>query len=188
MNRKTVVLLLCLAVAALVVVPYTLGQPQDEPRPGGRQPGQPQDEPRSGVRQPGQPRQPGSPQEPGMPPIQPGMRYRGAFTGTHPEIERMDVMLQVIQRMRHVCFDPETSGMVALGAMKDDVPRKSEAVIKDFEDLLGKTKTLGLRNAIRIALKDLYKAQGEQEKVLDMLRAMVKENDAACQAETKEKK
>jgi len=96
--------------------------------------------------------------------------------------QQMGMMIEMLERLKHTCFDPTSAGMMAIGALKDDVRRKPAAVIKDLEDTLGMTKTLGLRNAIRLSLKDMYKAQGEDEKVLQHLRAMLAENDAAIQA------
>ena len=97
-------------------------------------------------------------------------------------MHRMNMMMEMLERLKHTCFDPTSAGIVAIGGLKDDVRRKPAEIIKDLEDTLGKTKTLGLRNAIRMSLKDIYKAQGEDEKVLQHLRAMLAENDAAIQA------
>jgi len=57
------------------------------------------------------------------------------------------------------------------------VPRRPGEIIEDLENVLSKTRTLGLRNAIRLTLKDLYKMQGNGKMVLKHLRAMVAEND-----------
>ena len=76
--------------------------------------------------------------------------------------------------------------MIAIGDLKDAVRRKPKEIIEDLETRLKKTKTLGLRNAIRLTLKDLYKAQGADEKVLDHLRTMLAENDAALQEHLEE--
>ncbi len=46
-------------------------------------------------------------------------------------------------------------------------------------------KTQGLRNAIRLTLKDIYKRQGENEKVIEHIKALIAENDKALQAEEK---
>ena len=67
--------------------------------------------------------------------------------------------------------------------VKDEVRRKQEQVLADLEGQLAKTRTLGLRNAIRLTLKDLYKARGDNEKVLGHLRKMIEENDAALSKE-----
>ncbi len=98
------------------------------------------------------------------------------------QAEHMDMMIKLIQRMKQVCFDPETVGVMAVGALKDEVRRKDEDIIKDLEEQLAKVKALGLRNAIRLTLKDLYKRQGKNEKVLEQLKALIAENDKALQA------
>lgn len=92
------------------------------------------------------------------------------------------MMIKLIQRMKQVCFDPETVGVMAVGALNDEVRRKDEDIIKDLEEQLAKVKALGLRNAIRLTLKDLYKRQGKNEKVLEQLKALIAENDKALQA------
>jgi len=91
--------------------------------------------------------------------------------------ERMEQMLQLIKRMERVCFEPSTAGLIAVGGLKDEVPRRPGEIIEDLENVLSKTRTLGLRNAIRLTLKDLYKMQGNGKMVLKHLRAMVAEND-----------
>ena len=120
---------------------------------------------------------------PGTPGPVPGIP-RGRGGQFRPEqVERMERMIGLIKRMQHICFDPATAGMIAIGGLKDEVRRKQEAVVADLEGQLAKTKTLGLRNAIRMMLKDLYKARGDDEKVLGHLRKMIEENDAALSKE-----
>ena len=100
-------------------------------------------------------------------------------------IGRMTSNLGLIEQMKRLCFDPAAAGLVAAGGLKDDVRRKSADVAKDLETQLAKTKTLGLRNAIRLTLREIYKRQDDDEKVLEHLRAMLAENDAALQAKKK---
>ncbi len=102
------------------------------------------------------------------------------------QAERMVQMIGLVQRMKQTCFDSEAVGVMAVGAMKDEVPRKDEDIIKDLEEQLASVKTHGLRNAIRLTLKDIYKRQGKNEKVIEHLKALIAENDKALQ--TKEKK
>lgn len=97
------------------------------------------------------------------------------------DIGRMTSNLGLIERMKRLCFDPAAAGLVAAGGLRDDVRRKSGDVAKDLETQLAKTKTLGLRNAIRLTLREIYKKQDDDEKVLEQLRAMLAENDAALQ-------
>ena len=93
----------------------------------------------------------------------------------------MERMMDLLHQMRRTAFDPGMAGMVAIGGLKDDVHRKPAEIIDDLEKQLAKTKSLGLRNALHLMLKDIYKAQAEDEKVLEHLRAMLAENDAALQ-------
>jgi len=97
---------------------------------------------------------------------------------------RLGRHIELIERMRHTSFDPAMAGLVALGALRTDVPRqKPEDVVKDLEDLLRQVKSLGLRNSIRMMLKDLYRHLGNDAKVVEHLKAVVLENDAAIQKE-----
>ena len=73
--------------------------------------------------------------------------------------------------------------MIAAAGLKDDVPRRPEEIIEDLESTLKKTRTLGLRNSIRLILRDLYRDRDEHDKVLDHLHQMLAENDAALQGE-----
>ena len=93
--------------------------------------------------------------------------------------ERIEMKLELIERLQYVCFDPAAAGLIATGGLKDDVSRESVEIIEDLESQLAKTKSLGLRNALHLALRDLYKADGNNEKVLEHLRAMLAENDRA---------
>jgi hypothetical protein len=90
---------------------------------------------------------------------------------------------QMIGHMGEAMFNPRIAGVIAIGGLKDAVGKKLPEKIKFFEAQLEKTKTLGLRNAIRLTLKDLYQANGDDEKVADQLKAMLEENDAAIQQE-----
>jgi len=102
------------------------------------------------------------------------------------QTEQMERMVELIELWREVCFDEGTAAMIAIGDLKDAVRRKPKEIIEDMEAQLKKTETLGLRNAIRLTLKDLYKAQGADGKVLDHLRMILAENDAALQEEFNE--
>ena len=113
-----------------------------------------------------------------------------SWIDAHPDFAADDAMqaeiAELIQRMQHTSFDPAVAGLVALGALRTDVPReKPEDIIKDLEDVLAQTKTLGLRNSIRMMLKDLYRDQDKHAKVLEHLKAVIAENDAALQEEKK---
>jgi hypothetical protein len=93
--------------------------------------------------------------------------------------ERFHRMGLLLARMKTATFSPAEAGLIAVGGLKEDVQRTDKEVIADLEQILPGTKSLGLRNAIRLQLRDLYKATGSHAKVLEHLRAMVKENDEA---------
>ncbi len=92
-------------------------------------------------------------------------------------------MVKLLEHMQSVCFDPAQAGMIAIGGLKNDVRRPEAEVVAELEGALTKTKSLGLRNALRMTLKDMYKKAGNNEMVLKHLRAMIEENDAALQKE-----
>jgi len=99
-------------------------------------------------------------------------------------LQQLGAFIAVVTRLRDVAFDPQVAGMVAVGAIKDETGMKPADAVKTLEELLAQTKSLGLRNAIRMSLKDLYKSQGELEKMRQTLLEMVAENDAAIQAKS----
>jgi len=101
-------------------------------------------------------------------------------------MQQLEVMAEMIEWMENVCFEPSTAALIAIGGLKDEVEREPKAVAKDLEGVLENTATLGLRNAIRMTLKDVYKAQGEKEKLLAHLRALIAENDKALEEEEEE--
>ncbi|MHC4718135.1 MAG: hypothetical protein ACYS5V_14275 [Planctomycetota bacterium] len=158
-NRKTIAVLLGVSLVTVMVVGYAVAQDRRPPR-GGPMMG-------PGARRPGM-------ADPGM----------GGGRGHAPHVvQQMTMMLHLIERMRDAAFDPETAGIMAVAGMKDDVRRSPREAAEDLEKQLARTKTLGLRNAIRMSLKDIYKRVGEDEKVLQQLRAMLAENDKALQEE-----
>jgi hypothetical protein len=93
--------------------------------------------------------------------------------------EKARERVELVGSMKETVEDAEAMGLIAVAGIRDDVARKPAAVIADLEAMLEKVKTISLRNAIRLALKDLYKAEGKSEKVVEHLRQMLLENDAA---------
>lgn len=88
--------------------------------------------------------------------------------------------VRMVENMKQASFQPEMVGLIAVAGLREDVSRPAEQVIADLEGLLAKTETIGLRNAIRLTLRDLYRQVGNNEKVLEHLRAMLQENDKAA--------
>jgi len=95
------------------------------------------------------------------------------------QADRMGQMLQLIRQMERVCFEPSTAGLIAAGGLKDEIRRPPADIIEDLEDRLAETRSLGLRNAIRMGLKDIYRMTGNDEMALRHLRQMLAENDLA---------
>ena len=100
--------------------------------------------------------------------------------------EKMEMHMELIERMQGIAFEPGAAGLIAIGAIKDDVRRGPAEIAKHLERLLAKTKSTGLRNGIRMTLKDMYKQMGQKEKVLAHLEAMLAENDRALQEQRPE--
>jgi len=98
-------------------------------------------------------------------------------------IDQFRRMMEMVERTHHTCFNPEMAAMIAIAGLKDEVPRPIENLIGDLEETLTKTKTLGLRNSLRMILRDLYRQRGENDKVLRHLHEMLGENDKALQNE-----
>ena len=87
------------------------------------------------------------------------------------------MQIKLVGDMKETCFDPNAMGLIALGAISQEIPRPPQEVIEELEALLDKTETLGLRNAIYLTLKDLYKQTNQPEKTLELMRSMFVEND-----------
>ena len=92
------------------------------------------------------------------------------------------MMLRILGQLEQMCSDPATAGLIAIGAIKDDVPREPMHIVEDLEGLLAETRSLPLRNAIHLSLKDLCKQAGKNERALRHLREMLAENDKAMQS------
>jgi hypothetical protein len=130
---------------------------------------------------------PGGPRPPGMnpwhPPM-PGGPQAGQPVASNPVVagmQQLQQMMAMLHTFKEVAFNSETAAMIAIGGIKDENPRKPDLAIKTLEGTLKKVRTLGLRTAIHMNLKDLYKAQGNEEMVMEHLRDMLLENDEALQ-------
>ena len=159
-RNRTIALLTCLALT-VAAAGFALAQMA----PGGHRP---------------QPHQPHQPMPPGQPGMGLGMGAPGQPNPMH-KLHQAAQFAEIVKRLKEAAFDSETVAAVAVGGLKDEVKRKPEDVTKDLEALLEKTKTQGIRNVIRQTLKDIYKAQGKDEKVLAQLHALIAENDKALQ-------
>lgn len=98
------------------------------------------------------------------------------LTSPRARAQRTDVKIRMVGSMKQTCLDPAAMALIAVAGLRDEVPRDADEVIEEFEALLVKIKSLGIRNAIRLGLKDLYKLKGDHKKVLHHLREMLLEN------------
>ncbi len=91
-----------------------------------------------------------------------------------------EVQINLVDKMKDTYFDPAAAGVVAIGAIKAELQRSGKNVTNELENLLEKTRSQGLRNALHMTLRDLYQQQGNESQVMDHLTRMLTENDAAC--------
>lgn len=89
-------------------------------------------------------------------------------------------MIRIVESMETVASNPEAVGLIAVGALRDDVAREPGEIIADLEARLLNSVSLTVRNAIRLTLRDLYRETGQNEKLLSLMRDMLKENDTAA--------
>ena len=97
-------------------------------------------------------------------------------------IQQIHQMMAALGAIEGLCFNREMAAMAAIAGIKDDLKGRPIAAIRVLEASLRQVRTQGLRTAIHMTLKDLYKAQGSDEKVVEHLRAILLENDAALRA------
>lgn len=95
------------------------------------------------------------------------------------QAQQAEPRMKLVSNMKTLCFDPQAMGIIAIGGLRTEVPQKREELIGSLTTLLEGTKSLGLRNAIRLTLKDIYVEMGDTTNALTQLRAIIQENDAA---------
>ena len=95
------------------------------------------------------------------------------------DYEALSAQADAMKSFTGSLFDARSAAVTAVYALKDDL--KPEEAIKLFTARLEKTKVQGLRNAIHMALRDLYKDQGQDDKASDQLKAILDENAALLQ-------
>jgi hypothetical protein len=170
-RRKWIMLVSSLAVLT-AVVGFCMAQAGNQPGPAGQPFMPPQGGsvgPGAGQGGPGGPGGPGMrPGGPGSAPARPGQV--GEFIG-------------MVHQLAAMTFNSEVMGVMGVGALKDE--RKPAEAIKDLEEQLKDVKTQGIRNAIHLTLKDLYRQLGESDKAIEHIKALIAENDKAIQAKGK---
>lgn len=181
MTKRTTLALLLSLLGAGLLVSYTLAQPYDEGRHD-RPEAQAAERRERKIRE----------LREQIERIRHGRERHGERPRREPDFERpeefgrMYAWMEVIERMGDMAFNPEVAGLIAIGAIKDDIPRDPRRRIEDLDNLLDRTRTIGLRNALRMGLKDLYLQTEQPEKALDQMRAMLAENDKFLSMEMEE--
>jgi hypothetical protein len=126
--------------------------------------------------------QPTTPAQPLMPP-RGGLVGPGGAGPAPVRPEQVGEFIGMFHQLAATTFNSEVMGVIGVGALKDE--RKPADAIKDLEEQLKDVKTQGIRNAIHLALKDLYRQTGESDKGLEHIKALISENDKALQAKAK---
>lgn len=102
------------------------------------------------------------------------------------QTKQAELRVKLVGNMKETCFDPLAIGIIAVGGLRTEVSQKPEELAQQLESILPETKSLGLRNAIRLTLKDLYVEMGSAAKAQEQFKAMIKENDDALQKTPKD--
>lgn len=87
--------------------------------------------------------------------------------------------IKTILSMKDTCFDPQAMCVVALGCLRSETKETPAQLGKTLEALLAETKAVGVRNAIRMTLKDLYGQMGRTDMVKVQLEGIIKDNAQA---------
>jgi len=101
-------------------------------------------------------------------------------------VQEIRMYVELLETVRELAFPPETAATIGIMAIKDDLDLPPEEIVKHLTEVLAKTKSLGLRNSIRLALKDVYEETEQKDKLLGLLKDMIAENDAALVEEEAE--
>lgn len=94
-----------------------------------------------------------------------------------PERFQLQEMVGMLNAVSQTAFDSESAAMIGIGAINDELTSTPQEAAEELESVLKTTKSLGLRNAIRITLKDIYIKAGDKKKGIEHMRAMIAEND-----------
>ena len=97
------------------------------------------------------------------------------------QVRQAEIRTKLVSSMKDACFDTQAMGIVALGGLRAEIPQQPQELAQQLETLLSQTKSVGLRNAIRLTLKDLYLEMGSPQKAQEQFQKMLKESDEALQ-------
>jgi hypothetical protein len=93
------------------------------------------------------------------------------------QAREVKVRNRMLENMAETCFDPDIMGVAAVGGLRTEAPMESKDMIREFEEVLSRTKRQGIRNAIHLTLKDLYIETGNLPKAREHLKKIIEEND-----------
>lgn len=93
------------------------------------------------------------------------------------EMIKLHRTLGMLKAIGDTAFDPESAALIGIGAINDEFALTPQETAAELEAVLQSTQSLGLRNAIRITLKDIYLKAGDKKKGIEQMRAMIAEND-----------
>jgi hypothetical protein len=98
-------------------------------------------------------------------------------------LQRLEHTRQIHRLFWETTLNPEKAGVVAVLQLENEFRQSltPEETVKILQDLLKGAKTQGLRNMLRVAIKDLCKRQGNSSQAIEQMVEMFKENDQALQ-------
>jgi len=105
----------------------------------------------------------------------------GASGTTAAELREVDEAREKAETLEHygeIAFDPVAAGLLAVSSLAE-IEAEPDERAEVFEKLLSETKELGLRNALRMVLDEVYTGAGATDEAVKNLSAMLAENDAA---------
>ncbi|MFV2067529.1 MAG: hypothetical protein ACC645_11160 [Pirellulales bacterium] len=93
------------------------------------------------------------------------------------EVEEARQKAETLEFYGEIAFDPVAAGLLAISSLAE-IETEPEERAGVFEELLSETKELGLRNALRMVLHEIYTDAGAVDDVVENLSTMLAENDA----------
>jgi len=118
-------------------------------------------------------------------------KLRGTTIRVQPsaaaQARQAEPRLKLVGNMKDLCYDPQAMGIVAIGGLHTEAGLEPAELIDLLNGMLDGSggpgvpvvKSLGMRNAIRLTLKDLYVEMGDTAKALEQLERIIEQNDHA---------
>jgi len=88
------------------------------------------------------------------------------------EVEEAREKAETLEYYEKAAFDPVRAGLLAISALAE-IEAEPEERAEVFEELLSETKELGLRNALRMVLNEIYTDAGATDDVVENLSEML---------------